>query len=584
MKFKSLSIKRKFIFIIVIFMLLPTCIVSFWMYRKINNSWIQKEYSIQANEIGNILSTTEKWLNEYKDIMYTIYDQPELLEIINKPASEWNSQGYLEVAMILNDIIAKDTYIKGAYLFSNNGKAVSREMQMQGQYTALYRQNPQWEDAIRANGGKITWIPTHKIQKNHNSYYNFSCGILIKNLYNIEEDYGVLVLNIDVGLFDDLFCLLGQVDNSTTYLVTDHEGNIIWSNTLEAAEKLERDFFQAVCTQEYSCDIQKYDDVEYVTTSFRSDYSGWNYISMKSKEEVMKSGRWVLAAIILQILLILLLAAVGAGILQHYIIRPIRKMVVMMSRPEKELQGQRMQIDQEDEIGRLYQSFNEMRERMEDYIQLNEEIHKREREYQIQALNAQINPHFMYNTLDTLHWMAMEIPALKICQLITSFSDILRYSISKKSSFVTLEEELNCIRNYIMIYEERYERAFGHFEIDERIYPYRTLKMLLQPIVENCIVHGFSGNVEYAVLEVIGEMHGEEAVIRIRDNGCGISKERIRYLLSRDSNRIGLSNIHQRLKLLYGEEYGLNIISEKNHGTEVVLRFPKESLNLQNAG
>ena len=79
-------------------------------------------------------------------------------------------------------------------------------------------------------------------------------------------------------------------------------------------------------------------------------------------------------------------------------------------------------------------------------------------------------------------------------------------------------------------------------------------------------------------------MHGEEAVIRIRDNGCGISKERIRYLLSRDSNRIGLSNIHQRLKLLYGEEYGLNIISEKNHGTEVVLRFPKESLNLQNAG
>lgn len=251
-----------------------------------------------------------------------------------------------------------------------------------------------------------------------------------------------------------------------------------------------------------------------------------------------------------------------------------------MSRPEKELQGQRMQIEQEDEVGRLYQSFNEMRERIEDYIQMNEEINKREKEYQIQMLNAQINPHFVYNTLDTLHWMAMDIPALKMCQLITSFSDILRYSISKKASYVTLKEELNCIRNYIMIYEERYEKEFGHFQIDERIYPYHTSKMLLQPIVENCIVHGFSGNIEGAVLEVIGEMDEEEALIRIRDNGCGISEERVTYLLSRDSDRVGLSNIHQRLKLLYGAEYGLQIVSKKGCGTEVILRFPKKSIEM----
>ncbi|WP_342982347.1 sensor histidine kinase [Ruminococcus sp. 2227st1_E6_2227SCRN_220401] len=577
MKLKSLSIKKKFIVIMLVFMLLPTFVVSFWMYYKISNSWIQKEYSIQANEIGNILSTTEKWLDEYKDIMYSVYMIPELMEILEKPANEWSSGSYLKLTDILNNILSKDTYVKGAYLFMDNGKVVSREVQLQGQYETLYRQNSQWADAIKKRDGKITWIPTHKIQKTYNTYYNFSCGILMKNLYDIKKSYGTLVLNIDIRLFDDLFALLGQVDDNTTYLLTDEEGNIIWSNKMEAADKLDQEFFRAVCTQEYSCDVQKYEGIEYVTTSFHSGYNGWNYISMKSKAEVMKSRRWVLTAIIIQIFLILVLAVAGAGILEHYIIRPIRKMVVVMSRPEKELQGMRMQIDQEDEIGRLYQSFNEMRERIEEYIQLNEETNKREREYQIQALNAQINPHFMYNTLDTLHWMAMEIPEPKMCQLITSFSDILRYSISKKSTFVTLEEELKCIQNYIMIYEERYEKKFGHFEIDERIYPYRTSKMLLQPIVENSIVHGFSNNLENAVLEVIGEIQGEEAVIRIRDNGCGISQERVLYLLSRDSNRIGLSNIHQRLKLLYGEEYGLVILSEKSRGTEVILRFPKES-------
>ena len=174
----------------------------------------------------------------------------------------------------------------------------------------------------------------------------------------------------------------------------------------------------------------------------------------------------------------------------------------------------------------------------------------------------------------------MDIPAPEICRLISSFSDILRYSISKKESIVTLEDEIKCLRNYINIYEERYEMAFSRFQIDERIYPYKTFKMLLQPIVENAIIHGFSHDMEEALIEIKGEIDGEEALIRICDNGAGISQERILYILSKDSDRIGLSNINQRLKLLYGKAYGLKIVSTVGHGTEVILRFPKMSLEL----
>ena len=248
--------------------------------------------------------------------------------------------------------------------------------------------------------------------------------------------------------------------------------------------------------------------------------------------------------------------------------------------PEKELVGKSLQIEQEDEIGKLYQSFNEMNARIENYIEKNNEMNKREKEYQIQALNAQINPHFIYNTLDTLQWMAMDIPAPEICRLITSFSDILRYSISKKESIVTLEDEIQCLRNYINIYEERYEMSFSRFDIDERIYPYKTFKMLLQPIVENSITHGFIHDMEGALIEIKGKIDGDEAVIRISDNGAGISQERILYILSKNSDRFGLSNINQRLKLLYGEAYGLKIVSAVGQGTEVIFRFPKSSLEL----
>ena len=142
-----------------------------------------------------------------------------------------------------------------------------------------------------------------------------------------------------------------------------------------------------------------------------------------------------------------------------------------------------------------------------------------------------------------------------------------------------MEEELCCIRNYCNIYEERYEVKFCSFFIDERVYPYRTFKMLLQPIVENCIIHGFKQNIRGASLEIHGVLEDEEAVITILDNGVGISQERISYILSVDSERVGLSNINQRLRLLYGDEYGLQIKSELGAGTAVILRFPKESLS-----
>lgn len=577
---KTFSIKRIFVLVLFLFMLLPTCVVSFWMYRKISESWIQKEYENQANEIENVVRAVEVALEEYEDLIYSIYQMPDIMQNVKKAYREWSPQEHLEVIRAFNNVMNQDDLIKGAYLFLENGVEIYRDvLQMRDYYESLYYSNPQWETRIEEGNGKCVWLPTYKIQKKYNEYYQFSCASVLKDLNNIKNNYGIFVLNIDVGFFKEVFQYLVQTDDRTTYILTDEEGYIIWSNQMDLTEQLDPEFLQAVCKEELVSDVQEYQDEEYVVTAYTSSYNGWNYISMKQKTVVLESQDWVLMTIVIQIFLILLFAGIGAFILQHYIIRPIRKMVVVMSGSEKDILGENMEIERDDEIGRLYWGYNEMRQRIENYIHMLEENNRREKEYQIQALNAQINPHFIYNTLDTIHWMAMDIPALKISQLVVSLSDILRYSIGKKSPMVTLREELTCIRNYIMIYEERYETEFGCFEIDERVYPYRTLKMMLQPIVENCIVHGFASSMEHARIKVIAEIEGDDAVIRICDNGCGISRARIDYLLSRDSERVGLSNINQRLKLLYGEEHGLVIRSEPGQGTEVILRIPKRSMN-----
>lgn len=561
-------------------MVIPTCMIFAWLYKSVSDTWIEQEYNNQSNELGTILKTTELQLEDFAQIIYDIYEDQNIVGIMKEPSEDRIPLDYVKMTNYLRGIQSENGYVDSVYLFSNEGEVFFQDSTITGSYEAMYWENPQWEEAIQENNGAVTWLSTYDIQNNTKQKQYFSCGIVVKDLSSTWEPQGILVLNIDLSIFDELFALLGQQEDQKTYIICDEQGNIIWSNELKAAESLEEDFFQSLQESGEICSEQIYEGTEYVVTNFDSDYNGWHYISMKDKAQVLKSCSWVTQMVAVQILLLLLLSTLGVYMIQRYIIRPIQKMAVVMNMPEKELVGKSLQIEQEDEIGKLYESFNEMNARIKNYIEKNNEMNKREKEYQMQALNAQINPHFIYNTLDTLQWMAMDIPAPEICRLISSFSDILRYSISKKESIVTLEDEIKCLRNYINIYEERYEMAFSRFQIDERIYPYKTFKMLLQPIVENAIIHGFSHDMEEALIEIKGEIDGEEALIRICDNGAGISQERILYILSKDSDRIGLSNINQRLKLLYGEAYGLKIVSTVGQGTEVILRFPKMSLEL----
>lgn len=520
-------------------------------------------------------------MKNYENTIYQFYQNDDYIRRLRSNKQSRSMLDYVEITGALQKLVSENDKIVSAYFFSESGERFFQDGKTTAVYTDLYLENSTWEQQIREKNGAVTWIPTYTIQNRTTEYRYFTCGILLKDLNASEwNPLGILLFNIDASFFDELFSLLGQENDLTTYLITDSSGNIVWSNHETFPAELDPVFFDNLQNSEQVCSEQTYQESDYIVSRMYSDYNGWNYILMKPKAEVVKTTRWVLIMVAAELLLLVLAAVLGACIIQYYFLYPIQKLAAAMNAPSSEVLKMRLFIQRDDEIGLLYRSFNEMNERLEQFIENTAVMNKKEKEYQMQILNAQINPHFIYNTLDTVQWMAMAIPAPDICRLITSFSDILRYSISKKESVVTLEDELNCIQNYVNIYEERYEAKFCTFSVDTRIYPYRTFKMLLQPIIENCIVHGFSHNMEHARLEVIGTLEHEEAVIRIVDNGVGISEERISYILSMESDRVGLSNINQRLKLLYGEQYGLQIESKKGSGTTVAMYFPKESLML----
>ena len=205
------------------------------------------------------------------------------------------------------------------------------------------------------------------------------------------------------------------------------------------------------------------------------------------------------------------------------------------------------------------------------------ELLKKEAEYA--ALQAQINPHFLYNTLDTICWQAKLKNNEDIFETTYSLSRLLRASMSNKDPFVTVKQELDYVHDYIRIQKARYrQRISVSVKVEKEVESVRIPKLILQPIVENAFVHGLEEKGESGVLSVRGILNQEEETVTfvIKDDGVGMTEEQIESVYSQKEKGFGLHSVHKRIQILYGEAYGLKILSEPGRGTTVILRVPIE--------
>ena len=202
-----------------------------------------------------------------------------------------------------------------------------------------------------------------------------------------------------------------------------------------------------------------------------------------------------------------------------------------------------------------------------------------QKESEFKALQAEINPHFLYNTLDTICWQAKLGHNEDIFQTTFALAALLRASVGNKKLFVTIEEELSYVSDYIQIQKARYrDRITAEIDVPADLYRYQIPKLILQPIVENAFVHGLEMKRGQGLLTITGCRKNDTIIIRICDNGIGMSPEQIDGILNQPetsvSHSIGLANVHRRLRLLYGSTYGIRIQSAAGEGTAVTLTFP----------
>ncbi|MFX3634551.1 MAG: sensor histidine kinase [Candidatus Pristimantibacillus sp.] len=326
------------------------------------------------------------------------------------------------------------------------------------------------------------------------------------------------------------------------------------------------------------------DQKSYLVISRKSDYTGWSTLAIVPMKSLLTETvriRNVLAevAIIVFIVIVIGTLQVSSRITRN--IRRLRSM--MMHVMDGNLTLPSVEIHSKDEIGQLYQVFKSMVDELKRLLEGIVTTEREKREAELAVLQAQIRPHFLYNTLNTVKYLAKLNGVPNIVEVSESLIELMRGVLGNSNEFLSLQEELQYVRSYVNIEKYKYvEPIHLNIEIEnERLLECRVLKLMLQPIVENAIIHGIASTEHGSLVLIrIYEEH-KELRIEIRDNGKGMTKEEIEALFEvkkvQTNTRfsgMGVINVHERIVRLYGEPYGVFLHSEPDSHTNVQIRFP----------
>ena len=232
-------------------------------------------------------------------------------------------------------------------------------------------------------------------------------------------------------------------------------------------------------------------------------------------------------------------------------------------------------------MGILASNFNDMAYNINDLVERVYQETLLKQQAELKSLRMQINPHFLYNTLETINWVSRIKGVSEIGEMAKALGDLMRTTISG-SDFIKISEEIKNIENYLQIQTFRYrEKLHTTIQIDPELYQLYIPKLILQPLVENSIVHGIENKFKNGEIEITGVLREQVVIITIKDNGVGMTQSEIDKIFNTEyvpealnHTKVGIRNVEKRIKLYYGENYGITITSKVNVGTTVIVRFP----------
>lgn len=372
-----------------------------------------------------------------------------------------------------------------------------------------------------------------------------------------------------------------NIDLDMNYMIFDKNFYIMYDDILKNNSTFfTLDFRYQLLQKEEDLRIVKINERSYLLCTLNSGENGLIMVAEVPVQMIIENNKYIAFITSIMIIISIIFSCILTVIIASRITNPIKKVVRAMEKVEKGDLNTKVEITEYDEIGYMAKRFNEMIQNLRDLFKTNLEKQDRLRIAEIKSLQSQINPHFLYNTLDSIKWLAKLNGVDEISVIVSKLGNLLKNSINNTDDLVTVEDSLYLIDSYLSIQKIRFGDKFeAIIDIDSSIMKCLVPKLVIQPVVENAIIHGIENKIGKGNLKITGKRENDTVIFEITDDGIGISKEKLEELrcsvaLEDTTENIALSNINNRIKLYYGEDYGLEIFSEMNKGTRVRLVMP----------
>lgn len=558
------TISKKLIIYFALLVILPVLVLSFVMQNAYRNSILEMAVSSAEMALNQIDDNISKQFQNYYNLAYFLTKDRQLQDLCALSVQSYNIDGHSQKAIngLMNGYRKSVDGAQVVGIAFENGLTVTSE----------------FDDAMQHDYTRDEWYRTCMEQPDRTHLFNYYPGSgpfpdsKIKNYETISvctamrDKNGKVIGAVNVLVYNRVLeqavrNVLGR-KGSYVYIVSD-QGTVVYSPVVQSIPEMK--------------DASKYRTVKKYNESMGWTLVGVVWVADALSQITTLQGLLVVSLIIISIVMGISALAIGASI-----VRPLYELRNLMRQAEHGDLSVRFSPKTSDEVNDLGRSFNVMIEKLDLLIKQVYDVQKAKRKAEMAALQANIKPHFLYNTLDTIDWMAKKYKAADIMTTVEALSTLFRVSLSKGKEVITLDQEVLHVQSYLAIQKVRYEDIVDYsICVEEDGKELSVQKLILQPLVENAIYHGIkeSGHNGHIQIRI---WRGEDALfLCVEDDGIGMEPDRLEQVRnelkgfkSHNSGAYGVVNVHQRIVLNYGEGYGLSLFSERGVGTIAMIRHP----------
>ncbi|MGH4126032.1 MAG: sensor histidine kinase [Clostridium sp.] len=586
MKMNRKSIIFKLFCILFTLLLSIYITVGIWTIKDTNKIVKKEMYLMNSQVLGGIGNNILILLSNVETIMDDIAVNNKLIDILSIPndtilkdkKSTTSMNSYVQ-GLLIDKVFSYSKFNMKPELYVIGKNGLTYSTYSKTKYDIKGIENDQWYKDIINSKENTVLINTYKDEDGIGPYkYIFKMGRPIKDLIT-GEVLGVLIIDISEKMLYDRY--RESLSDGRYICIVDGNGKVISSKDKRSIGE----YYEDAIDKDRGNNIILRDNIEFMKISSDINEDGWRIIE-ELPLKVIRQPAMQITKRLLIVLLILIILSIGVSYkLSFWITKPILNIKNKM----KEVKDGNLKIEikdkRDDEIGELYDAFNSMVNKLDYYIDEIKREEKEKRMAELSFLQAQINPHFLYNTLSSIRFLISMNKNEEAEEMVYRVTKLLRALLPKANEFITLKEEMHNIKNYVELQKMGYPGKFTFScDIEEEINNYKVPSFILQPIVENAIIYSMEKENNVGAISVVAYRSHDCIRIVVKDNGIGMSESKIDEVLKKERvlkkkgsvNRVGVINVHERIVLSYGLNYGLSINSIEGKGTKVIFVLPRK--------